>query len=274
MGVSQINGTWAVNKLIMRKMLIYAEGPFLISSEVRSKPVFWMVEEFDQGYHLIGTESVADASFFYIIPVGDPTHPSEFHIVYYWGPKGRHYTMHVDDLYRTYDERGPPLPYYLSTHTDRLGISKDSLSLKTCVEIKQARFSLHSRVQSSFFWMICSSTPVDLCSWLEGEQFYIKCSSRSIFKVDSYLAVEKAEGNQYKVTTVVSVLGNNPAKTGLLFRLHPKVIKDNAVSDELKSTQTDMESPPVHANILKLLIPAIFIGTAGIFLYIVARSIS
>ena len=286
----------------------FTEGPYLISSQIKKTPIFWTVIDSDVSHQhqLVGTESAADASLFHIIPIGDPTHPSEFHIAYY--TRGRQYTMHVDDLYRTYNEAGPPLPHYLSTDTDIVGKSRGSLSLKTCTEIKNARFSLHSRVQSSFTCMMCTSTPIDLCSWLDGEQFYIKCSYHSIFKVDGYIAIEKEndDGNTYKVITVFSAARKDPVKTGMLFRLHPKVIKDNAImiaerrmaetttadAAEPSSTEesTSHESPPavsaegsshidipppMHAALFnRLLVPTVIVGTAGILVFSVYRALS
>ena len=224
----------------------------------------------------MGTKSTEDASLFHIIPIGDPTRPSEFHIAY-WGKRGRQYTTHVDDLFRTHNEAGPPLPHYLSIDTDIVGKSKGCLSLKTCTEIKKARFSLHNRVQSSFTCLMCTSTPIDLCSWLEGEQFYIKCSYHSIFKVDGYIAIvekENDDGDAYKVMTVFSAAGKDPVKTGMLFRLHPQVIKDNAIkkkaeiqtqaADNAQQSSSPPEAPPVtHAFLSQqFLIPALIFGVA------------
>ena len=72
-----------------------------------------------------------------------------------------------------------PLPHYLSTNSNVFGESEGPLTLKTTVEIKQARFPLHSRMQVSFACMMCLSTPVSLNDWIEGEQFYINCSHHS-----------------------------------------------------------------------------------------------
>ena len=230
---------------------IFTEGPYLISSEINETPVFWKVEQSQnngiQSHQLVGTESAADASFFYIIPTGDLDHPSDFHIAY-WTRK-RQFHMHVDDLYRTYNIRGPPLPHYLTFNR------KCTLSLEASVEIKQACFSLHSRVQTSFAWMMCTSTPVNLTSWLEGEQFYIRCCHHSIFKTNGYLAVmkkkdksetknedgmenEEDRSNSYKLTTVFSVAGKKLSEIGMLFRLHPGNIRDHAKEVQL-NTQTE-----------------------------------
>ena len=251
----------------------------MISSQIEKNTIFWKVESSDHckchQLQLVGTKSTEDASLFHIIPIGDPTRPSEFHIAY-WGDRGRQYTTHVDDLFRTHNEAGPPLPHYLSIDTDIVGKSKGCLSLKTCTEIKKARFSLHNRVQSSFTCLMCTSTPIDLCSWLEGEQFYIKCSYHSIFKVDGYIAIEKEndDGDTYKVMTVFSAAGKDPVKTGMLFRLHPQVIKDNAIkkkaeiqiqaADNAQQSSSPPEAPPVtHAFLSQqFLIPALIFGVA------------
>ena len=284
-------------------MYLYTEGPYLISSEVNEEPVFWKVEHSNGSYQLVGTESAADACFFYIIPTGDLDHPCDFHIAYW--TKKRQYHMHIDDLYRTDKKRGPPLPHYLTF--DR----KCTLSLEASVEIKQARFSLHSRVQSSFAWMMCTSTPVSLHSWLEGEQFYIRCCHHSILKTNGYVAVKKNEdeskkekedeSNCYRVTTVFSVVGKKSSEIGMLFRLHPGcLVKEKAVKDQDEKTKDSTQttsapaaveqssqstsapvaveqssktnSPPVNTALLtQLLIPAAYIGTAAVILYVVTR---
>ena len=175
---------------LFRRFLYYTtEGPYLISAEVGEKSVFWKVNESDQ---LTATESAADASLFYIIPAEDSTNPSDFHIAY-WPDKARHGgTAHVDNLFRTHNKKGPPVPYYLSCDTNLFGQGKGTspLTLKTTVKLRQARFCLHSRVQSSFF--MCTSTPVSLNSWFESEQFFIKCSHH-FFKIDGYIATMVSE---------------------------------------------------------------------------------
>ena len=269
---------------------LYTEGPYLISSEVNQKPIFWKVEQSDGSHQLVGTDSAADASFFYIIPTGDLDHPSDFHIAY-WTRK-RQYHMHVDDLYRTYNQQGPPLPHYLTF--DR----KCTLSLDASVEIKQASFSLHSRVQTSFAWMICTSTPVNLHSWLEGEQFYIRCCHHSIFNIKyGYLAVKRKEDEskkekddvsiRYSLSTVFSVVGKKPAEVGMLFRLHPKALKEHVKTTSKEDTtntetisapaaveqSTQTINPPANTTklLLQLLIPAAYIGTAAGILFVVTR---
>ena len=239
----------------------------MISAKIGKESVFWKVNESDQ---LTATESATDASLFYVIPAEDTTNPSDFHIAY-WPKKGEHGgTMHVDNLFRTYNKDGPPVPYYLSCDTNLFGQGKGTspLTLKTTVKLRQARFCLHSRVQSSFF--MCTSTPVSLNSWFESEQFFIKCSHH-FFKIDGYIATMVAEAksqlqesetssqlqesekcgllqalkkkigsccqsqaeeqSQYKVTVVSSVVGSNPDTQGMLFKLHPKGTQESEIKD-------------------------------------------
>ena len=209
-----------------------------------------MVIESDVSHQLqlVGTESAADASLFYIIPIRDPTHPSEFHIAF-WGVSGRQYTTHVDDLYRTFNEAGPPLPHYLSTDTDIVGNTKGSLSLKSYVDITQARFSLHTRIQSWFLCIMCTSTPTDLGDWLQGEQFYIKCSYHTLFKVNGYLAAVKEgssdhESKSYKITTVFSAAGKDLNRK----RAKKKAAKQSSPPEESSTEEsTSPQSPPAES---------------------------
>ena len=257
--------------------LYTTEGPYLISSEVGKKPVFWKVNESDQ---LTATESVEDASLFYIIPAEDTTNPSDFHIAY-WPKKEEHGgTVHVDNLFRTHNKNGPPVPYYLSCDTNFFGQGNGTspLTLKTTIKLRQSRFCLYSRVQSSF--CMCTSTPVSLNSWFESEQFLIKCSHH-FFKMDGYIATMAIDSQepktisrlssqtqasemssqtqepkkinrqtqtletscqsqgQYKVTVVGSAIGSNPAILGVLFKLHPKGTQESAAEEVAKRMDRD-----------------------------------
>ena len=225
-------------------VLVRAEGPFVVAceitkkdeSKVKKETVYWTIEN----YKLFGTTSLEAASLFYVLNAGDPTHPSDFYIAY-WGTKigSRDKAMHLRDIYRSaVPEKGQPyLPCYLSTNTNILGQCKGPLSLKTTVEAKQARFSLHSRVQSFWFaCMMCTSTPISLSSWLEGEQFYIKCQNY-FYKMDGYLAVEVSETSDqidkthpYSTTAITCVAGIDPEKTGALFRLYSPPKEENVAS--------------------------------------------
>ena len=173
--------------------VLLPEVPFLISCEIDEKVIYLTV---NKKYQLIGTESVHEAAPFYMIPTEDTKYPSDFYITY-WGknPSDRKRELHLRHPEREHRSGGPPLPHYLSTDTDILGKCTGPLSLKKSIEVKQARFSLHSRVQSSpLACMMCTSTPVSLKSWFEGEQFYLMCSHHSL-KIDSYIAMQR-EGSE------------------------------------------------------------------------------
>ena len=148
----------------------------MISSEVAKKTVFWRVELDGSNQLLKGTEIEENASLFNIIPKGDPTHPSTFHIVHY-------------------DPNKTPLLHYLSTDTDGFGKSNGFLSLKPSVEVTRACFSIHSRLygRSWFPGSKRTSSFEDLCNWLDarGEQFFISCSYHPLFNVNGYLAAEE-----------------------------------------------------------------------------------
>ena len=200
----------------------------MISAKIGKESVFWKVNESDQ---LTATESATDASLFYVIPAEDTTNPSDFHIAY-WPKKGEHGgTMHVDNTFRTYNKDGPPVPYYLSCDTNLFGQGKGTspLTLKTTVKLRQARFCLHSRVQSSFF--MCTSTPVSLNSWFESEQFFIKCSHH-FFKMDGYIAtmvaeaksqLQESETSSQLQESEMSSQSQKPEKCGLLQALKKKI---------------------------------------------------
>ena len=164
-----------------------------------------------------------------MINAGDTSHPSDFFIAY-WGPDGRTLATHVDDLYRDHTVGEPCLPQYLTTDTNIVGKSNGPPTLKSSFETTQARFSLHSRVQSSFACMMCTSTPESLSSWFEGEQFYIKCCHHSL-KMDGYLAVNKIDVNTYQATTITTVSGIDQEKTGALFRLYSTEVKKRENAD-------------------------------------------
>ena len=206
--------------------LQHKEGPFLISGNINGKPVYWAV---DEDHQVIGTESLEEASPFYIIPTGDVYHPSDFLIAYYGKEDLESDLKRVTTIYDQLAElceKAPPLPFYLTSNSNIFGSSDDPLKLHSTVLVQEARFSLHSRVQSSFTFMMCLSTPVSVSSWIEGEKFYINCSHRS-FKIDGYIAMKKETDSTYKTVTVPTM--KDPRKStdsGMLFRLHlPKCKK-------------------------------------------------
>ena len=139
--------------------MTFTEGPFLISSQIEKKAIFWKVKHSER-LQLIGTDSWRDASLFHIIPIGDPTHPSEFHIAYY--TRKRQYTMHVHDLYRTYNVLGPPLPHYLSTDTDAVG-KVEALSLWKHVRKLKKHVFLFT-VESNLHLLACVPQHLSICA--------------------------------------------------------------------------------------------------------------
>ena len=77
-------------------------------------------------------------------------------------------------------------------------------------------------------------------------------SYHSLFKVDGFIAAELENAdsdktvdratiasNTYKITTVLLPIGKDPTSTGLLFRLHPKVI--NKPADLPKSASASVD---------------------------------
>ena len=217
----------------------------------------------------MGTELPEEAAQFYFIPTGDPFHPSDFFIAY----RGKQAsvpaeTAYLDYLYMKQTDSEPPLTHYLSIDTNIFGKCEGPLTFKTMIEIKKARFSLHSRNQ---FWspcMLCTTTPVNLSSWLEGEQLYVNCSHR-LFKANEFLAVKQngqfsqrrpgSESSQvqaaatqigqdtepYKVTTVTMI--TESVETGTQFRIHmarasTSVARDLAhCEEEQKDTCTQIK---------------------------------
>ena len=219
---------------------IHVEGPFLILCEMDTTvtsttdhaPVYWIV---DENYELWGTTNPKYATLFYIISTGDLYHPFEFHIAI-WDRKGdRKSAMNLTDMYRNHTERnmsGPCLPRYLSTNCSLLCRCEGPLKFNTTVELKQARFTLYSRIQNSS--MICGSTPVSMTEWIEGEQFYINC--RRSLQIGGYIVMEKQpkceeteeQVYSYKSTTVTTVTAKDPTNIGMLFRLQsPEILKLN-----------------------------------------------
>ena len=138
---------------------------------------------------LWGTTAKEHASHFFIVPTNDPQNPSEF-LIAFW-PTERNRLMSVKDPIVQIRKEPRTLPLYLFTGKNIFCKNDGPLQLKPTVLIEDARFALHSRVQSFFTCMMCLSTPVCLSDWLEGEEFYIKCSRRA-FKLDGYVAMCKS----------------------------------------------------------------------------------
>ena len=190
--------------------------------------MFWKVNQENQ---IQGTTQVQDASLFYVIPTDDGNHPFEFFIICYGEdiaarcePKSIH-----DPMSRS-SQQAVPLPSYVSGEGNLFGYSSRPLELKSSVFERQARFAIHSRIVHAA--MMCLTSPVASASWIEGEEFYVKCSRRR-FRADGYLAMKResrpaskrrrltdADGT-YKTVILPKVRMSASANTGLLFRLHP-----------------------------------------------------
>ena len=201
--------------------------------------VYWTVNE---KYQVTGTTSIESASAFYITSAGDPSHPSDFFILYYGNDKGDKQTStHLFDSHIKLQEKYPLLPWYLMSHSSFLGFSEKPLELRMAVKTSQAQFSLHSRVQSSSMaCLMCRTTGVDISSWLQGEQFYISHNKHSV-KFDGYIAMAETKtrmpefktrpqaaetssipsATKYQTVTVLTIKDPSNSKYGMLFQLHP-----------------------------------------------------
>ena len=177
-----------LNCILYKLICIYAEGPFLISCtmNIEHKPVFWKVNQENQ---IRGTTQVQDASLFYVIPTEDGDHPFEFFIVYYAEdttakvmPKSLY-----DHMTRSF-QQAVPLPQYITGEGNLFGYSSRPLELNSSVFVRQARFAIYSRIIHAA--MMCLSSPVTSASWIEGEEFFVKCSRRR-FRADGYLAMKR-----------------------------------------------------------------------------------
>ena len=236
---------------------LFSDGPFFILCKVNGKSVYWKVnesisdtkEEFSltetsatkdkstqtnasaveaepvartNCHQLLGTELIEEASLFYIIPSENTSHVCDFSIAY-WGKKCRDRKILTNLLEPHAKKRKtePLLPRYLSADSGILGKHKGPLELHSTVLVQHARFCLHSRVQSSFPLMMCTSTPVPLSSWIEGEEFFINCSQRS-FKIDGYIAMTRNSKSNPTYKTITMPINRNPTNrddVGVLFRL-------------------------------------------------------
>ncbi len=176
----------------------------------------------EENGQLLGRVVKDEASPFYIISTEDKLHPADFFIAYY-GEKEMN-----EKSFRSQEYKRPSLPLYLAAKSNVLGYCEGPLIVKDSVEIAQARFCLHSRVQYSSY--MCPSTPVSWNTWLEGEKFYINCSNRS-FRVNGYIAMKQESkkqnsGSTYKTVTVPLIKDPRDCKEfGMLFQLHVNIPK-------------------------------------------------
>ena len=159
-------------------------GPFTISTTINEKEVFWLV---NGNNCVVGTTSAAQASLFYIVNTNDPSHPTEFFISYQSANQKQEAASSVMPSARQSNTE-MSLPLYLSTDGNIFGENEGPLQLKHTLLTKQATFSLQSRTQSMFSFVVCSAEIVSVNEWLEGERFFIKCS-RHAFKRDGYIAM-------------------------------------------------------------------------------------
>ena len=216
-----------------------AVGPILISCQINKETVFWTVDE--EHNHILGTKTSERASQFYIIPTEDPFHPADFMIAFYRGKKETQTDSPLSRVKKKWVYKKTSLPLYVSVKSDFFGSSDGPLTLKDTIEIKHARFCLHSRVQASFLSMMCRSTPVSWKTWLEGEQFYINCSHRS-FKVNGYIAMRKEsqrEDSEHAYRTFTMPFMKDPEDcrgVGMLFRLQ-------VPGEEARTANGTLESP-------------------------------
>ena len=180
----------------------------------------------------MGTASIKAASLFYVRPAGDPSHPSDFFITYYGeGEYDRISLTNLSDRSVKLREQEIPLPRYLMSDTSFLGNSDKPLELKMAAKTVQAQFSLYSRVQSSFACLMCRTTNVDLCSWLEGEQFYICCCQHSL-KLDSFIAMVKIEPTGTKTA-------GPQTETQIEYEIEPETKPAEAENSETKTAEAE-----------------------------------
>lgn len=230
---------------------VFAAGPFFILCEMSDpspqetangltadapKPVYWCVNEH---YELWGTESVENATPFYILPASDHSYPADFHVTI-WSKKNkaRDTALSLNDMFRDSSDRdncGPCLPRYLTTDCNFFGQSDEPLKFSTAVKTEKARFSLYSRFQPSFSFLACRSTPVGFKEWIEGEKFFINSSHHSLFQLDRFIAMSKiaeddpqvASGNPYQYKAMMPKTISKDC-FHMLFRLQSVDIKQSA----------------------------------------------
>ena len=104
------------------------------------------------------------------------------------------------------------------------GRNKGPLELMPNVSEANTRFVLHSRVFDK-------NEPVNLDTWMLGEEFYIN-NSRRPFKWDGYLAVKKMNLLDFKTVIVPFESSHNGIDTWQLFRLMPAEHRSMKSNDE------------------------------------------
>ena len=221
----------------------HTAGPFLISTTINKKPVYWKVNQ--EQSTLIGTEDIKAASLFYIISAGNKFYPSNFTIAY-WGDnlRDRKVITAVSSQLTKLRPIAPKLPIFLNTNTSIFDSSNEPLLFEYTFTMKTAQYSIHSRIYDSCACFICLPEPASLEAWLEGDEFYIKHSLHALKSVYLALKLESAcpeeQRSYYASTLSASAKGSTTAKNpsytsttfpsigvkdkkniGMLFRLHP-----------------------------------------------------
>ena len=210
-------------------------GPFQISCKINRETIYWRTNE--ETHQVVGTDSEANASLFFITPTEDTNHPSEFFITHYEKEFNEEEQFNKKDPFIKMQIKRSQRPCHVASNSNMLGFSSQPLDLKSTVRTQHARFCLHSRVQQSFAFMMCLSTPVSLSDWTEGEELYINCSQRS-FKVDGYVAMKRLQdpfapygAYIYRTQTVATMKDPSHNKdTGMLFRLSKKCRRASSAS--------------------------------------------
>ena len=213
--------------LLCTHLYVQKVGPFQISCKINKETIYWRADE--ETHQVVGTDSEANASLFFITPTEDANHPSEFFITHYEKEFNEDEHFNEDDPFIKMQIKKSQCPWHVASNGNMLGFCSQPLDLKSTVRTQHARFSLHSRVQQSFAFMTCLSTAVSLGDWIDGEEFYINCSRRS-FQIDGYIAMKRQQypfgpygAYTYKTQTVATMKDPSLGKgIGMLFRLSKK----------------------------------------------------
>ena len=224
-------------------------GPFQISCKINRETIYWRADE--ETHQVVGTDCEANASLFFITPTEDTKHPSEFFLTHYEKESNEEHFNENDPFIKLQIKKSQR-PWHIASNSNMLGFSSQPLDLKPTVRMQQARFSLHSRVQQSFAFMMCLSTPVSLNDWTEGEEFYINCSRRSL-AVDGYVAMKRLQypfgpygAYTYRTQTTATMKDPTHSKDiGMLFRLSTKSKRAQSTA-----SQSLVETPSViHSQV-------------------------
>lgn len=186
-------------------------GPFRISCKINKQTIYWRAEEERQ--QVVGTDSKANASLFFITPTEDSYRPFEFFLTHCKKEEvNQSINMHMSSRKLQ----------HVASNSNIFGYSSQPLDLTLT---QQTRFSLHEQTQPSLLFMMCPSSPVIPSEWIEGEEFYIKCNQSS-FEVDRYVAMKRlhtpSDAYTYSTQTVSMKDPAHSKDVGMLFRLSKK----------------------------------------------------